>query len=451
MVMKYLHWAFRQSFAFVFLSAALVFLTLTLLFAIPIYGISRKHPTCIGGVIPDDEGYNGEQRGTFIDAWELSWTTFTTVGYGLVYSGISSTEPDVRKCTGITMIVTIEAFVGVLFASMCGAIMFSKVARIQSYAQVIFSDPVVIRYGSGVAIEDPEDNNAEDSSVSSVEQPDRIPCPVLEFRLNNRLHSIAGGEIIDATLNIVASVDASQASPMLKKSTMRRRRGKKKKGMRRRHHAQKLSDITSTEQLQNLPSQASLIESLKNMKRNSSSDSLPSLGPGRTEEGHATYQAFEEDPTGSLVSRKIFSKLDIESPDHPFFKRIWTVRHVLDENSPLLRAEARHLVRQNNGYWPLQLNNHEGVRSAVLFDQMLISLSGTSNADANSVYAQKIYEFADVNVGYSFVNQLYRDEDDGSLYVDTRLINDVLEQAGGGGEPLTTERPAKLLSEMWVL
>jgi hypothetical protein len=66
-------------------------------------------------------------------------------------------------------------------------------------------------------------------------------------------------------------------------------------------------------------------------------------------------------------------------------------------------------------------------------------MSGTSNADANSVYAQKVYDFIDVNVGYRFVNPLYRDLDDGSLRVDTSLINDVLEQAGGGGEPFTSD------------
>lgn len=41
----------------------------------------------------------------------------------------------------------------------------------------------------------------------------------------------------------------------------------------------------------------------------------------------------------------------------------------------------------------------------------------------------------DVNIGYQFVNILYRDND-GSLGVDIDLINDVREQQGGGGEPL---------------
>lgn len=47
-------------------------------------------------------------------------------------------------------------------------------------------------------------------------------------------------------------------------------------------------------------------------------------------------------------------------------------------------------------------------------------------------------DFVDVNIGYQFVNILYRDTD-GSLGVDIDLINDVREQDGGGGEPLMGE------------
>jgi hypothetical protein len=64
-----------------------------------------------------------------------------------------------------------------------------------------------------------------------------------------------------------------------------------------------------------------------------------------------------------------------------------------------------------------------------------VSLNGVSNVSASDVYAQKIYDFVDINVGYQFVNILYKDTD-GTLKVDTDLINDVREQEGGGGEPL---------------
>jgi hypothetical protein len=352
----------------------------------------------------------------------------------MVYSGTSATEKNAKKCTGVTIVVTLEAFVGILFASFCGAILFAKVARIQSFAQVMFSDPIVIRYGNGV-LADHDDVSEEDGSSSMDTDVVQIACPVMEFRIVNRLHSIPGGEIIDASVQLVASIDASQACPTIRNAASRRRRGGKKgkkRGVRQRATQKKMSD-----RLLNLPEP----ESKPNVHRSASESTGHGLGLGSlgktTIPTGKTHQAFDEDPTGHLVPRRIFSKLEIESPDHPFFKRVWMVRHTVDQHSPLLRAHARNMVKDNGGFWPRELNSHEGVRAAIHFDKVLVSMSGTSNADANSVYAQKVYDFIDVNVGYRFVNPLYRDLDDGSLRVDTSLINDVTEQAGGGGEPFT--------------
>jgi len=360
----------------------------------------------------------------------------------LVYSGISADEPNVKKCTGITIVVTAEAFVGVLFASMCGAILFAKVARIQSFAQVMFSDPIVIRYGTGVLVEEGQDEKSDDGS-SSFEN-ENIPCPCLEFRIVNSLNSTFGGEIIDASVNIVASIDASQACNTVRNAVNRRRR-RGKKGKKGGPRGRGLIFRTAVEpKMDENPS-------LGELNRNESTDSLPAMAPNvPVKTLGRTHQAFEEDPSGRLVPRRIFSKLEVESPDHPFFKRVWVIRHRLDETSPLLKTHARQLVKMNQGHWPRELNNAEGVRAAVQFDQILVSMSGTSNADANSVYAQKVYDFVDVNVGYRFVNVLYRDPSDESLRVDSRLINDVMEQAGGGGEPFSKVHVDKL-QDMLVL
>jgi len=53
----------------------------------------------------------------------------------------------------------------------------------------------------------------------------------------------------------------------------------------------------------------------------------------------------------------------------------------------------------------------------------------------DSILSSFLVFCSDVNVGYQFVNLLYRDSD-GQLGVDVDLINDVREQTGGGGEPL---------------
>merc|ERR1712228_510527 len=88
----------------------------------------------------------------------------------------------------------------------------------------------------------------------------------------------------------------------------------------------------------------------------------------------------------------VTEKLTINMPHLPFFKRLWTVRHVINERSPLLRPWAKRLLRRNNGYWPKELNNYESIRKSIHFDQIVVNLSGTSNISASNVYAQKKYD-----------------------------------------------------------
>lgn len=134
-----------------------------------------------------------------------------------------------------------------------------------------------------------------------------------------------------------------------------------------------------------------------------------------------THRTVEEDPSSRLVTKHIFSKMMIEASDHPFFKRVWLARHVLDDNSPIVKARIRRQIRKNNGSWPDRLNTHAGIRDSLEFNQILVSLNGVSNVSASDVYAQKIYDFVDINVGYQFVNILYRDSD-GSLGVDVSSL-----------------------------
>jgi len=103
-----------------------------------------------------------------------------------------------------------EAFVGVLFGAVAGAITFSKIARVQSIAQIKFSDPICIRYGTGVMqsndTTDDEDNDNDDGLSKKDADTIDLPCPVLEFRLVNLLNGEKGGEIVNASVNVVASI-----------------------------------------------------------------------------------------------------------------------------------------------------------------------------------------------------------------------------------------------------
>ena len=143
----------------------------------------------------------------------------------------------------------------------------------------------------------------------------------------------------------------------------------------------------------------------------------------------------EEAASDLIVPRMIFCKLDLDHSDHPFFKRLWTCRHTIDGNSPLLSSAAKQRIMENGGYWPREWNNAENVRNAIRFNQIVVSFTGVSNISAANVYRQKVYDYVDVVCGFQFVNPMYRSTS-GKLKVDLQLINDVVEQNNGGGEIL---------------
>jgi hypothetical protein len=275
----------------------------------------------------------------------------------------------------------------VLYSGFCGAILFGKVLRIQSHAQVTFSDPIVIRYGPGVISERDEYDNDDSGPEKG------IPCPVLEFRIINRLYGETGGEIMDATLSVVGNVNADDSDPNLSDQ----------QSSRTGDSGRSLDSMSDT---------ASATTDSFRIRQNSASlhrffDPIMTIG-------RRDHHTIDEDPSARLVSKHIFSKMHIEAGEHPFFKRVWLARHILDDQSPILKPR---------------------IRESLQFNQILVSMNGVSNISASDVYAQKIYDFVDINIGYQFVNVLYRDVD-GSLGVDKDLINDVHEQNGGGGEPL---------------
>ena len=131
---------------------------------------------------------------------------------------------------------------------------------------------------------------------------------------------------------------------------------------------------------------------------------------------------------------RIFCKLSLDANEHPFFRRVWFGRHRLDENSPLLTRAARNRVKMNGGFWPADMNNYQSIKKSLHFRHILVCISGTSNANATSVYAQKVYSLVDVNVGYRFVPMNYHTAD-GTLKTDPYLLNAVFQQRGGGAEP----------------
>jgi hypothetical protein len=76
-VTNYLTWTFRASFMEVTLALFIFFMALIIIFALVIYWVGSHQPECIA-VGPDNF------VPVFADAYQLSWTTLSTVGLGIV-------------------------------------------------------------------------------------------------------------------------------------------------------------------------------------------------------------------------------------------------------------------------------------------------------------------------------------------------------------------------------
>ena len=305
-----LHWCFRVNFLFLFAVMCTMFFALVIMFAGIIVSAGRMDSECgrIGG-----EPF-GHASSDFADAFALSWTTFSTVGYGSTYPALGHEHSNPSKCVYITAVCSLEAFFGVLYSGFCGAILFGKVLRIQSHAQVLFSDPIVIRFGDGVDSRDDDSSTDEDDpeSVQSTANKKKIPCPVLEFRVVNRLHNEIGGELMDASLNVVANVDAVDADPSLLEALESSRRHHERSRQR------SYPGSTTTD------SQSDTLSDGGNISAASSSDIQSFVSSRRPFGGlihsrRQTHNAVVEDPSSRLVNKRIFSKMLIEQQEHPFF------------------------------------------------------------------------------------------------------------------------------------
>ena len=69
-------------------------------------------------------------------------------GYGVIFPATGASGFYVPSgCVVVGVLGSFEAYLGVLFAGFCCAILFRKVLRSQNLAQVFFSDPIVVRFG----------------------------------------------------------------------------------------------------------------------------------------------------------------------------------------------------------------------------------------------------------------------------------------------------------------
>jgi hypothetical protein len=460
MMSRYLNWTYRTSFTVLLLHFALTFWATSMIWAAIILAVSEFHPQClqVGGLDSTEIKHH-----LFLDAYCLSWTTFSSVGYGLIYPQIGSNAAAVdTRCAGMNVLMALEAFFGNIFTAMCGAIIFGKIIHVHCFANLTFSCPIIINYGPGVA--------EIDADLEDAEQGDKGHFPMLEFRVLNGNHGRHGGEILDARVKCISAVGEHQASDAVLMASGIKKASKRlmNKVLTTPMFVVKASMEGISFVKENISKSLHLTGAPKahGVTKRRAIASIPEHGtsekhPFHEVSHHVDDQSYHKDEfnitkeclflaardrqhqvmdEGShLVPRRIMSHLELETDSHPSLKRVWILRHELNDKSPLLKGRARKMIADNGGKWPTELNTYQCVRESLCFHELSVLITGTSNATGAKVYKQHVYKFDNIIVGYSFVNMFHLN-DQGMMSVDERRLNDVVEQHGGGGEPLKEDK-----------
>ena len=303
-------------------------------------------------------------------------------GYGEVYPEINA------DCALLNFIASIESLIGVLYAGFCGAILFGKVQHIYSHATATFSDVCVVRYGEGCD-EGLEDDDGYDDDTGFSE-------------------SSSNGILVESN----------------------DKNAKKTNGRN-----------LSITRAKNVPHPVLLFRVL-NDRANQKNGSITNLlinivGVIELENYNACPRAGRK-----TAPRRFFRKMNIEPSSVPLFDRIVYVRHILDEHSPLLNHGTRKMIKKLNGKWPPSIDTAEQIRSCLDFEQIVVSLEGTSAITKSNVSAQKIYQNNEVKIGWRFVDMTYQNitkTGKPGYLVDADLVNVIVEQSDGEGENLDQE------------
>lgn len=386
-IVNFTTWNFRADFVPVMLLFFIIFFAYVFVFTFIIYGVVNSYHKNRGAECLDGWDYDEPKFGkNFEMSFSLSWTTLSTVGFGTV------SPPAYNGCMGIRFLCAIEAFVGVLYAGFCGAILFAKVMMLHAQAHVTFSSAICLQFGEGVS-DSPLDIDQclskDDDQVDVFNEAREVliqPCPFLEFRVVNDSANRDLGEILEASMECVATV------------------------------------IRGPSSLSHQSSDVAMAEFVNVVEKK-------------------TYGVREKVP----LAKRLYHKLKIDPEEHPYFRHAWYCRHVLDESSPLVKSDIREFIARHGG-WPADINDYSKIRECLLQNgfRIIVTFNGTDRLTASSCFKVKRYLFEDVYVGWQFAGLYYRTEDEGDhsqLKVDLSLIHDILPQKGGGNEPLGSRAP----------
>jgi len=173
----------------IFLMAYIGFFTSIIFYAVLIFYLSSSHYCTLSAEVAV-HGTDDSSIRRFGIALSLSWTTFSTVGFGHIFP---SQTNKAFECRILEFVLSMESFFGVLYASFCGAIIYARIRNILEKANVLFSEVICIKYSQSA-------------------------YPILELRIINERINRNGGEIFNGHVNCTVSRDMDVV-------------GSKKKGM----------------------------------------------------------------------------------------------------------------------------------------------------------------------------------------------------------------------------
>ena len=416
LLFTYIEWTFTASFTSVFLTFLFIYSALCLIFGGFLLVAGNAEPNCI---VTSGAPF-GETPTKFSDAFALSWTTFTTVGYGMTYTSTASDfgDSDPHECSWVVFLCISEAFMGLLYAGMCAAILFGKVNRVQSHANIMFCNAVCLQY------EEVEDDEFKEDLVDSERSRERAPrtpkLPMLPMR--SQSHNDVAAAFLNANLRYTVPLpDLDKAAPDL---------DDEENQFNSIEAPQSSDENKFVDQFNGCPIlKFQVVNSLCNREGGELVDCIMKVvgikfkGPG---DGSITHSQYV--------------RVNLVDFEHPFLSRCWHGVHILDASSPLLTEKTRQRIRENNGSWPSHWFDPEIIRSKLEFHDLIVTVAGISNVSAVTVHAYKRYKIGDVLIGFNYAPITFRDIETGKLEVDLSMINDVREQSGIRGEDLSIRR-----------
>jgi len=385
----YINWTFYASFTAVFFSFLVIFFLFCLLFAGFFALAGHMYPDCI---VVSGAPYGTNPESKFSDAFAMSWTTFTTVGYGNVYTatGNDFVQSDSEDCSGVVFLCTLESFTGLIYAGMCAAILFGKVNRVQSHAHLTFAHAVCLQFEDGgieLVDDDSSDSDVDDSEDEEKEKKNGSDGPSVGFKEDEEKEKKSGSDGPSVGFNKVVRPtfrETFKGCPVLK--------------------FQVVNDFCNK-------------------------------GGGEIIDAMMKVVGIKTQTKDGNITHSQYVRVNLVDCEHPFFGRVWHGVHILDGDSPLLNSSTKEKITEYGGSWPESwLLEPEKIRRKLDFQSLVVTVSGISNISACTVHAYKRYKFQDVIIGFDFAPLVYENKELSKLEVDVGLTHDVREQHKGSGE-----------------